>query len=106
VTEVYESNQLWGGFLIFNLEDRDAVFDAYLNFVDNTANDPSSQIIISTQFANNQRFLSSVMSNIDAISLPPAFDEFAAIGNISSSLATGPIAEFVPQFTGPTPLGL
>lgn len=104
--DVVESNQLWGGFLNFDLADREAVFDAYINFVDNMPNDPASQLIVSAQYAAGQRILLSVMSNVDAVELAPAFDEFKTIKNLSSTLSTGNIADLVPQFTGPTPLGL
>lgn len=69
-------------------------------------NDPASQLIVAVQYAAGERVLLSVMSNIDAIEMAPAFDDFKNINNISSTLSTGDIADLVPQFTGPTPLGL
>jgi hypothetical protein len=97
---------MWGGFLNFDLSERDAVFQAYLNFADNMHTDPASQLIVSFQFNGTDRILLSVMSNIDAVEKAPAFDEFRTIRNTSSTLSTGLIADLVPQFTGPTPLGL
>ncbi len=105
-SDIVESTQLWGGFIFFNLSQRDAVFDAYLKFADNMDSDLSSQLIVSVQYDGTQRILLAVMSNIDAVDMAPAFDNFRSIENTSSTLSIGNIAELVPQFTGPTPLGL
>ncbi|KAL6415935.1 Mitomycin radical oxidase [Ilyonectria robusta] len=70
------------------------------------ASDLASQLIVSVQWNGKERILLSVLSNSDAIDDAPAFDEMFAIPNISTTLSTGNIADLVPQFTGPTPLGL
>jgi hypothetical protein len=70
------------------------------------ANDPASQLIVSVQWNGKERILISVLSNSDAVEDAPAFDNFLSIQNTSSTLSKGNISELVPQFTGPTPLGL
>lgn len=95
-----------GGFIFFNLSQRDAVFDAYLKFADNMDSDLASQLIVSVQYDGTQRVLLAIVSNIDAVDMAPAFDDLYSIESTSSSLSIGHIAELVPQFTGPTPLGL
>ena len=95
-----------GGSIFFNFTQRDAVFDAYLKFADNMDSDLASQLLVSVQYNGTQRILVAVMSNIDAVDMAPAFDDFYSIDNTSSTLSIGHITELVPQFTGPTPLGL
>ncbi|KAM5349465.1 hypothetical protein ACJ41O_005970 [Fusarium nematophilum] len=101
-----DSNQLWGGFVIYDLAQRDVVFNEYIDFVENNGADPASQLIVSVQWDGKQRILLSVVSNSDAIDSAPAFSNLLDIPNISNTLSTGKIADLVPQFTGPTPLGL
>ncbi|KAH7129264.1 hypothetical protein EDB81DRAFT_950940 [Dactylonectria macrodidyma] len=103
---VVESNKLWGGFVTYDLAQRDTVFDAYIDFVEKMDTDAASQIIVSVQWTGTERILLSVLSNSDAIDNAPAFDKMFAIANTSTTLSTGDIADLVPQFTGPTPLGL
>lgn len=68
--------------------------------------DAASQLIVSVQWTGTERILLSVLSNSDAIDNAPAFDKMFTIANTSTTLSTGDIADLVPQFTGPTPLGL
>ncbi|KAH6873914.1 hypothetical protein B0T10DRAFT_415989 [Thelonectria olida] len=103
---VVNSNKLWGGFVGFDLAKRDAVYDSYLKFADNMGSDPASQLIVSVQYNGKERILISVLSNSDAVDSAPAFDDFLSIDQTSSTLSTGNISQLVPQFTGPTPLGL
>ncbi|KAK7402584.1 hypothetical protein QQX98_011655 [Neonectria punicea] len=103
---VVESNKLWGGFVFYDLADRDAVFKAYIKFAEKMDKDLASQLIVSVQYDGTKRLLLSVASNSDAIDSAPAFDNLFAVKNLSSTLSIGNIADLVPQFTGPTPLGL
>lgn len=105
-TGVADSNQLWGGFVVFDLAQRNAVFDAYIEFVEANEKDAASQLIVSVQYNGNQRLLLSVVSNSDAKESPPIFSPLLSIPNTSNTLTRGKIADLVPQFTGPTPLGL
>lgn len=97
---------MWGGFVTYNLTDRDAVFNAYLDFAENMDEDPASQNIIALYYDKTGYTLRSILTNIEAKETAPAFNEYFAIGNISSTLRVGSVAELVPEFTGPTPLGL
>ncbi|KAF7502813.1 hypothetical protein GJ744_005026 [Endocarpon pusillum] len=101
-----ESNQLWGGGIAFDLSQRDAVFDAYLKFADNMDSDPASQLIVTIGYDGAQRSLGALLSNVDAVDMAPAFDDFYSIDNTSSTLRIEHIAKLVPEFTGGTPLGL
>jgi hypothetical protein len=69
-------------------------------------NDPASQLIASVQWDGKQRSLVAVVSNVDGIPNAPIFDRILSIPGVSNTLSTGDIAKLVPQFTGPTPLGL
>ncbi|KAG7402584.1 Bifunctional solanapyrone synthase [Fusarium oxysporum f. sp. rapae] len=103
---VVSSNQLWGGFIVFDLAQRHAVFDTYIKFVEVNEEDAASQLIVSVQYDGKQRLLLSVVSNSDAVESPTAFTPLLSIPNTSNTLTKGKIADLVPQFTGPTPLGL
>ncbi|PCD21404.1 hypothetical protein AU210_016369 [Fusarium oxysporum f. sp. radicis-cucumerinum] len=103
---VVSSNQLWGGFIVFDLARRHAVFDTYIKFVEANEEDAASQLIVSVQYDGKQRLLLSVVSNSDAVESPTAFTSLLSIPNTSNTLTRGKIADLVPQFTGPTPLGL
>ncbi|CAI6093671.1 hypothetical protein V2G26_017244 [Clonostachys chloroleuca] len=106
-TRTIDHNQLWGGFAIFDItKHRDAVFGAYIDFVKEMDNDPASQLIASVQWDGKQRSLVAVVSNVNGIANAPIFDRILSIPGVSNTLSTGDIAKLVPQFTGPTPLGL
>ncbi|ROT43779.1 FAD binding domain-containing protein [Sodiomyces alkalinus F11] len=103
---VVESTQMWGGFATYDQSKRDDVFRAYLRFVDNMASDPASANIVALNYDGAEFTLRSILTNTDALEAPPAFDEYSAIDTVDSTLRVGAIAELVPEFTGPTPLGL
>ncbi|KAK1996543.1 FAD binding domain-containing protein [Colletotrichum falcatum] len=98
-------NKMWGGFVNYDRSDRDAVYNAYLNFAKNMDKDPYSQNIVSMQYDKTGFSLLAVLSNVQAKADAPAFNEYRAIANVSTTLSVGTMAELVPQFTGPTPLG-
>ncbi|KAK1957478.1 FAD binding domain-containing protein [Colletotrichum sublineola] len=101
-----QGNKMWGGFVNYDQSKRDAVFHAYLNFANGMDKDPYSQNIVSVRYDKNGYSLLAVLSNVQAKTDAPAFNEYKSIANISNTLAVGSIADLVPQFTGPTPLGL
>ncbi|KAH7362471.1 FAD binding domain-containing protein [Plectosphaerella cucumerina] len=99
--------KMWGGITMYTLDQRDQLYDAYYNFQEKGLSDPASQNIISCIYSGGVTVLASVLSNIEAIPEPAAFSDYLAIEDvISSTLTVGNIAELVPIFTGPTPLGL
>lgn len=97
---------LWGGFVGYNLTERDNVFNAYLNFADNTVKDSPDQNIIALYYDFTGFSLRSILTNVDGVANSSAFNEYLAIPDISSTLMVGVEADLIPQFTGPTPLGL
>ncbi|KAI5460205.1 hypothetical protein BGZ63DRAFT_415561 [Mariannaea sp. PMI_226] len=100
------STNIWGGFVSYDLSLRAQVFDAYVKFAEAMGNDPASQEIAALYYDSTGYSLRSILTNSDAIPNAAAFNQFLQIANTSSTIATAPMAEFVPQFTGPTPLGL
>lgn len=103
---VIEQTKMWGGISTYGYDVRDDLFNAYLDFVDNTDSDTASQNILSTQYSADGFALITVLSNIDAVENATIFDDYLAIETTSSTLRVGEIADLVPEFTGPTPLGL
>nr|XP_036583603.1 FAD binding domain-containing protein [Colletotrichum truncatum]KAF6792746.1 FAD binding domain-containing protein [Colletotrichum truncatum] len=104
--DVVNSTDMWGGLVRYNLSQRDNVFNAYIDFADNMAKDLASQNIVAMSWGSQGYGHSAILSNIDAKEAPPAFDKYMAIPTSSSTLRLGAVAEIVPEFTGPTPLGL
>jgi hypothetical protein len=103
---VVDSNQIWAGFVNYDLSQRDIVFKEYINFVEANDSDPASQLIVSFQWDGKGKHLLSVVSNSDAVESPASFSGLFNISSTSNTTAKGKIANLVPQFTGPTPLGL
>ncbi|CRK23108.1 FAD-dependent monooxygenase CTB5 like protein [Verticillium longisporum] len=103
---VVDSNMMWGGLSTYDTSKRDELFNAYLNFGNNMDKDLASQNIIAMIYNSAGFIFVSVLSNIDAIDNAPAFNEYRVIQNTSSTARIAPVAELVPDFTGPTPLGL
>jgi hypothetical protein len=97
---------LWGGFTSYDLSETDKVFNAYLDFVENTQENSPDQTIIALFYDYTGFSIRSILTNNEGVANGPAFDGFLALPNISSTLTVGPEAEIIPQFTGPTPLGL
>lgn len=97
---------MWGGFFTYNQTKRDAVFDAYMNFANHMDEDLASQNIVALYYDKTGYTLRSILSNVDANPEAPAFSEYFAIPNISTTASVGTVSDLVPQFTGPTPLGL
>ncbi|KAH8800465.1 FAD-binding, type 2 [Xylogone sp. PMI_703] len=101
-----EGTQLWGGFTSYNLSETENVFNAYLDFVENTQENSPDQVIIALYYDNTGFSIRSILTNNKGIANGPTFNGFLALPNISSTLTVGPESEIIPQFTGPTPLGL
>ncbi|KXH69379.1 FAD binding domain-containing protein [Colletotrichum salicis] len=104
--EVVRSTQIWGGITTYDLSKTGDVVKAYVNFVNTMDEDPASQAIVTLLYGQQGLSLVAVLTNSDAKSSAPAFREFASIANVSSTARVGSVAEMVPEFTGPTPLGL
>lgn len=68
--------------------------------------DHASQVINSFQWTGTELTVITVMSNIDAIPDAPIFENYRKIDAVSSTTDVGKAADLVPQFTGPTPLGV
>ncbi|KFY58765.1 hypothetical protein V496_05968 [Pseudogymnoascus sp. VKM F-4515 (FW-2607)] len=104
--KVVEGTQLWGGFTSYELSERDNVFTEYLDFVEKTEENSPDQTIIALYFDTTGFSIRSILTNNKGIANAPAFDGFLALPNISSTVTSGSISDIIPQFTGPTPLGL
>lgn len=74
--------------------------------MENTKENSPDQTIIALYHDYTGFSIRSILTNNEGIANGPAFDGFLALPNISSTLTVGPEAEIIPQFTGPTPLGL
>ncbi|XWW99082.1 hypothetical protein V2A60_007087 [Cordyceps javanica] len=99
-------NRLWGGFTQYDLKERDSVFNAYVNFVDNTEDGSPDQNILALLWDNDEGFtLRSILTNANGEANRTSFREYLSIPNIGSTLTSGPEKDIIPQFTGPTPLG-
>ena len=97
---------LWGGFTSYNLSERDAVFNAYLDFSAKAPKNSPNQNIAALYHDDTGFSLRSILTNTNGVANASEFDQYLAIPNIGSTLAVGPESEVIPQFTGPTPLGL
>ncbi|KAG8157288.1 hypothetical protein KVR01_012996 [Diaporthe batatas] len=97
---------MWGGSTMYNASDRKSVFGAYVDFTDSMDRDPASQNIVGMSWGPHRGYAyRAILTNSDAVSDAPAFDEYRKIENISSTSRVAPVAEIVPEFSGPTPLG-
>lgn len=68
--------------------------------------DPASQNIVAVTYDSTGFALRSILTNSMGEPSAAAFDEYMTIANTSSTARVGTVAELVPEFTGPTPLGL
>ncbi|KAL3961098.1 hypothetical protein ACCO45_006215 [Purpureocillium lilacinum] len=94
-------NLLWGGLTGYSLSERDHLFKAYVNFVDQTVDDSPDQSILALGFDQAGFYLRSIFTNTNGVANSPAFDEYLAVPNISSTLASGPESEIIPNSLGP-----
>ena len=107
LTDVINSADMWGGLTLYSRAERDELFRAYINFSDNMDQDRASQHIVGMSWGPHRGYgYRGILTNIDAIDDAPAFAEYRNIRNTSSTSRIAPVAEIVPEFTGPTPLGL
>jgi hypothetical protein len=98
---------MWGGLTQYSPAVRDELFRAYINFSDGMDRDAASQHTMGISWVPHMgSAYQAILTNSDAIDDAPAFDEYRAIRNISSTSRVASVAEMVPEFTGPTPLGL
>lgn len=103
---VVKSTDIWGGATMYSPTVRNDVFKAYVNFTDKMDQDSASQNIVGMSWGPHRGYAyRGILTNSDAISDAPAFDEYKKIQNISSTSRVAPVAEIVPEFSGPTPLG-
>ncbi|EGX91693.1 FAD-binding, type 2 [Cordyceps militaris CM01] len=99
-TVTLPGNQLWGGFTQYELGERDAVFNAYLNFVNNTEDSSPNQNILALLWDNKDGFtLRSILTNANGEANSTAFNEYLSIPNLGSTLTSGPEKDIIPQFT-------
>ncbi|TDZ39515.1 FAD-dependent monooxygenase yanF [Colletotrichum trifolii] len=103
---VVNSTDMWGGLVGYDSSQRDALFEAYINFADDAETDPASQNIVASYFDKTGHGHRAILTNVDGREEPPAFNGYMLLRNKSSTLRKGPVAEIVPEFTGVTPLGL
>lgn len=68
--------------------------------------DIASQVINSYQWTGSELTVITVMSNVDSVPDAPIFENYRQIPETSSTTDIGKAADLVPQFTGPTPLGV
>ena len=107
VTGVINSTDMWGGLTQYSPAVRNELFSAYINFSDKMDQDRASQNIMGMSWGPHRGYnYRAILTNSDAIDDAQAFDEYRTIQNISSTSRIAPVAEMVPEFTGPTPLGL
>lgn len=107
LADTVPGTELWGGFTQYDLKHRDDVFNAYLNFTAHTEDDSPDQNIVALFYDTGPGFaIRSILTNNEGVANKSVFDEYLSIPNIGSTLTSGPESEIIPQFTGPTPLGL
>ncbi|KAF9877490.1 FAD binding domain-containing protein [Colletotrichum karsti] len=104
---VVESTDMWGGLTQYDPSVKEQLFEAFINFSENMHADPASQNIVGMSWGPRRGYaLRSILTNSAAVQDAPAFNEYMTIRNISSTSRVAAVAEMVPEFTGPTPLGL
>lgn len=98
---------MWGGLREYDETNRDKLFRAYLNFADKMDQDPASQNIVGMSYGTHRTHgLRAILTNSAGVDDAPAFSEYEKINVTSNTSRVAAVAEMVPEFTGPTPLGL
>ncbi|KAH9228695.1 hypothetical protein K456DRAFT_57021 [Colletotrichum gloeosporioides 23] len=105
--KVVNSTDMWGGLREYDETNRDKLFRAYLNFADKMDQDPASQNIVGMSYGTHRTHgLRAILTNSAGVDDAPAFSEYEKINVTSNTSRVAAVAEMVPEFTGPTPLGL
>ena len=104
--DTISSDKIWGGATFYDLSEKDAVFDAYVNFAEHTADDEHSQVILHLPYADGEFIIKSILSNGEAIEEAPAFDEYLSIPTTSNTLRSTTIADITEENSGNQPIGI
>lgn len=88
------------------MSQKDAVFEAYVNFAENTAEDEDSQSILHLPYASGEFTLKTIFSNGAAVANAPAFDAYASIPNISTTVRSTNISDLTLENSGNQPVGI
>jgi FAD/FMN-containing dehydrogenase len=105
-TQVWPSSTIFASLNIVPFEEKAAVRQVYLDFVNAQDEDPASQIIVASSYADGAFTCGVILSNINAQQDSPSFDAANELPVLQTVPVTGPAHVVVPVFTGPTPLGL
>ncbi|KAH6974024.1 FAD binding domain-containing protein [Ilyonectria destructans] len=103
---VVESNTMWAARQVYNTTQKNEVFDAYFNFVNNQSEDDASQNMVSYIYNADGFNLIAVLSNIDSNPEAAAFDEYMSIEPIFSVSRVDLVSNLVVESTGPAALGV
>lgn len=97
---------MWAARQVYNTTQKNEVFDAYFNFVNNQSEDDASQNMVSYIYNADGFNLIAVLSNIDSNPEAAAFDEYMSIEPIFSVSRVDLVSNLVVESTGPAALGV
>ncbi|KAH9887436.1 FAD-binding domain-containing protein [Xylariomycetidae sp. FL2044] len=101
-----DSPNVYGGSVWYDLSQKQAVFEEYINFVENIEDDVESQIILHVIYGAGEytmRFIPTNSADVQS----PSFDRALAIGNqTSTTLRSTTLAELVIEFSDGLPGGI
>ncbi|RYO80227.1 hypothetical protein DL766_009286 [Monosporascus sp. MC13-8B] len=103
--DIIESANIWGGSTFYDLSQKDAVFNAYVEFAENTASDEHSQAILHLPYAG-EFVLKTILSNSAAVVEPPAFADYLDIPSLSTTLRSTNISDITLENSGNQPIGI
>ncbi len=88
------------------MSQKDAVFEAYIDFAEHTAEDQDSQSILHLPYSGGEFLLKTIFSNGAAVVDPPAFDNFFAVEHTSTTVRSTNISDLTLENSGNQPVGI
>ncbi|KAK8044186.1 hypothetical protein PG993_004210 [Apiospora rasikravindrae] len=103
-----DSTDIWGGIVIYDVAEQDAVIDSYVKFAENSGKDQNSTSIVYWAYlpALGGMMLNVALENTVNAAAPAAFDDYLNTPGITSkTLRSAPMAEITMELGSGQPAG-
>jgi hypothetical protein len=102
----YPQGLMWGGSLVYNITQSDAILNAFVDYGQNAPSDPNAALILAYAYTQGQFFVAADLEYALPQANPPIFSEFLSRPYLSNTLAVQSLSNITLEFNASNPSGL
>jgi hypothetical protein len=102
----YPQGLMWGGSLVYNITQSDAILNAFVDYGKNAPSDPNAALILAYAYTQGQFFVAADLEYALPQANPPIFSEFLSRPYLSNTLAVQSLSNITLEFNASNPSGL